>query len=106
MEFKIIDALLDADKRLIEGWSELKSLGSNDTYYHLSLYMNIDSMPTILNVFNVVKESSMSTNDKWYALEGITENLGLVALKLGFIDKYRVTNKPCFGNIIAMGFTK
>ena len=102
MNYKMIDALLDADKRLIEGWHELKLTGANDTYCHLSLYMSIDSMPTILHVLDAVKDSSMTTNDKWCALEGVAAGLGLVALKLDFIEKYRVTNKPCLGNLIAM----
>ena len=95
MNFKMIDALLDADRNLVEGWAEARALGKSDIFDHVSLFMTVNSKHniTILNIFNSISENKkLTTNEKWLAIEGISCGLGHVACAIGFIGKYRVRN--------------
>lgn len=106
MDIKMIDALLDADKMLTEGWGEARATGSSRTFEHMLSFMDVDRRynETILGVFISVRDNKkLSTNDKWHALEGLAANLGSVACKLGFIDKYRVTKEGTISNLFAVG---
>jgi len=101
----MIDALLDADKRLVEGWAEARCLGRSDYFDIVSSFMDVDSKynVSILDVFESVKENTnLTTNNKWCALESLAYGLGEVACKLGFIGKYRVTQERTLSNLFAI----
>jgi len=105
MNYKMIDALLDADKNLIEGWGEAEALGRSDIFDHVSLFMDVNCKHniTILNVLNSVKNNKkLTTNDKWQALEGLACGLGHVACAIGFIDKYRIKNPLKITDLFAL----
>ena len=105
MNYKMIDALLDADRNLVEGWGEASALGRSDIFDHVSLFMdvNCNNNVTILNVFDAVKcNDKLSTNAKWHALEGLACGLGHVACKVGFIEKYRIKNPLKITDLIAL----
>ena len=105
MNFKIIDALLDADKNLVDGWGEAEALGRSDIFDHVSLFMDVNSKYniTILNVFNSIKNNNkLTTNEKWQALEGIACGLGHVACVIGFVDKYRIKSPLKIHDLFAL----
>lgn len=105
MNCKMIDALLDADSRLVDGWGEARMLGRSDTFDHVKLFMDVNCKYniTILSVFRSVSANAkLSTNDKWHALEGLAAGLGEVACKLGFIGKYRISKERTILNLFAM----
>ena len=105
MNCKMIDALLDADSRLVSGWCAARMLGRSDTFSHISTFMDVNCKYniTILGVFRSVSANAkLSTNDKWHALEGLAAGLGEVDCKLGFIGKYRISQERTISNLFAM----
>ena len=92
-EFKFIDSLLFADRDLSEGYSELRAIGKSAICDHIALFMDTTSRPTILQILQAVKDSDMSNNDKFYALEGVSCDLGYIGIKLGFLNKLRIKEK-------------
>ena len=80
-----IDALLDADKRFIEGWTELRLIGSNDYCEDLLAFMSLNETPTILKLFERIRKSNKSNTQKIFALEALAANLSDIAIDLGFI---------------------
>lgn len=84
---QIIDCMLDADKRLQEGWGELKAIGKNDYCEVLLDFISLDSTPTIINLFNAVRESSKSNAFKIFALEALASDLSVIATDIGVIGE-------------------
>lgn len=80
-----IDALLDADKRLAEGWVCLKLLGRDNYCEALLTFMPLNETPTILKLLARIGESDKSNTQKIFALEALAANLSDVAIDLGFI---------------------
>lgn len=105
MNYKMIDALLDADKKLVEGWGEARALGRSDIFDNISSFMSVDCNynVSILDVFNSVRDNdNLSVNSKWTALESIAYGLGEVACKLEFIGKYRIKQELTVLDLLAM----
>jgi len=105
MNIRMMDTLLDADIRLVEGWEEARMLGRSRAFDHVSTFMKVDCKYniTILSVFRSLDENkSLSTNHKWHALEGLAAGLGEVACRLGFIGKYRINQERTLSNLFAM----
>lgn len=83
--FKIIDCLLDADKRIQEGYEEIKMTGSNKYCDALIEFIPLTVTPTIFNLFNAMRESDKSESTKVFALEALSCDLSLIAIELGFV---------------------
>lgn len=86
-KFQIIDCMLDADKRLQEGYGELIAVGSNYYCEGLLQFLPITRIPTILNLFGAIKDSDASYTVKAFALEGLASGLSEIAEEIGFIKK-------------------
>ena len=85
--------MLDADKRLQEGYGELKSVGKNYYCEGLVQFMPITTTPTILNLFESIKDSDKPDLVKIFALEGLSVGLSDLAVMLGFIGNTKTNNK-------------
>tara|TARA_R110001606_G_scaffold199549_1_gene347311 strand:+ start:186 stop:464 length:279 start_codon:yes stop_codon:yes gene_type:complete len=81
----MIDCMLDADKRLQEGYEELRAVGSNYYCEELLQFLPLNSTPTILNLFTAINESEVNNTVKVFALEGLASGLAEIAMELGFI---------------------
>ena len=80
-----IDCMIDADKRLQEGYLELKMCGSNRFCEALVQFVPLTSIPTIINLFQAIKDSDKSDTVKVVALEGLAAGLSEIAMELGFV---------------------
>tara|TARA_R110000850_G_scaffold249366_1_gene374287 strand:+ start:497 stop:784 length:288 start_codon:yes stop_codon:yes gene_type:complete len=82
---QIIDCMIDADKRLQEGYGEIKAVGKNYYCEDLLQFLPLTKIPTIINLFQAIKDSDESYIVKVFALEGLASGLSDIATALGFI---------------------
>ena len=86
-KFEIIDCMLDADKRLQEGYGELRAVGKNEFCEELLQFLPLNSTPTILNLFAGINKSDKPRAVKVFALESLASGLSEIAIVTGLIKE-------------------
>ena len=86
-KLQAIDCMLDADRRLQEGWVELEAIGKNNYCEGALEFISLGSIPTILNLFYAIRASDKSNTLKVFTLEALACGLSEIAIELGFIEQ-------------------
>lgn len=86
-KYKVMDCLIYADQRLQEGYAQIKATGNCEYCEPLLEFMPMDCMPTIINLFQSIKESEKSQVEKVCTLEILSPDLSRIAKDLGYLYK-------------------
>ena len=83
----VMDCLIYADQRLQEGYAQIRATGNCEYCEPVLEFMPIECIPTIINLFHLISNSSKSQADKVYTLETLSPDLSKIAKELGYLCK-------------------